>query len=95
MGMEKLSEYMIKRLPDVDRHIIKSVLQHYNQWNIDNHGKFCEICDVVLILDNTKIPCPYDFLSVCKTHEKYANRFRVDIIRKELGIKPKEHLNDL
>lgn len=93
--MEKLSEYMAKHLPSVDRQTIKDVLTHYHQWHSTNRTLFCEICDVELTRNNMKIPSQYDFLNVCIKHKEYANSFRADIIRKQLGIKPKEHLNDL
>lgn len=92
--MEKfLSQHM--NLPLVDRQIIKDVIAHYTQWQTDNKDRFCEICDIELTTENRKLATPHDFLTVCLQHEEYANFFRADIIRKELGIKPKEYLNDL
>lgn len=93
--MEKLSEYMQTYLPHVDKETIKSVIKAYKQWEVKKRGKFCEICDIELNDTDRSNETQFDFLFVCSKRREYANTFRSDLVRKELGIKPKDNLYDL
>lgn len=86
----KLSEFMAKEIPDVDFKTIEKVIKAH--WNYEStiRKNHCDICLKQLTLDDRNKISPMDFLLVCKKHGKYRQHFRVDLVRKELGIKIEE-----
>ncbi len=70
--------------------IINEALQVYLSHRNYNSLNVCAVCDKPLNSFNRRKLMHYDFLAVCKKHNKYAGYFQIEKLRKELGIPKKE-----
>lgn len=64
--------------------LIKAI-RHYQKYESSIRGQFCEICDKPLLSIDRLHHTHTMFLYTCYEHIGYAEKFQVDLIRKELG----------
>jgi len=66
------------------KELIKQTISVYNK--LSYHPKFCGICDKELTAEDNHIRSNNDFHITCKEHQKYAQHFHANLVRKQLNL---------